>query len=67
MSIIFVMQGKCIFEIFQGLLWELLIHKVLPGFKMHLSPPVASAAVRSKAVDLLLLTLLIVTPIVGSL
>ena len=34
--------------------------------KMHLSPPVALAAVRSKAVVLLLLTFLfIVTPIVG--
>ena len=32
---------------------------------MHLSPPVAKAAVRSKAVVLLLLTFFIVTPIVG--
>ena len=33
---------------------------------MHISPPVAKAAVRSKAVVLLLLTFLfIVTPIVG--
>ena len=32
---------------------------------MYLSPPVAEAAVRSKAVALLLLTVLIVTPIVG--
>ena len=32
---------------------------------MHLSPPMAYAAVRSKPVVLLLLTLFIVTPIVG--
>ena len=56
--------------IFEVAVWlQALLDRGLRRFgtsKMHLSPPVAWAAVRSKAVVLLLLTFLfIVTPIVG--